>query len=88
MLPKKYILMRTDIKEKITIQPDSSRLWVNVKTGQAAGQQRFTSQHTGQILQPRWQDQTQSAARAKLGKFMRAIVQHSAAGADGIATLI
>lgn len=67
MLPETYTLMRTDIKEKITNQPDSSRLWVDVKTGQAAGQQRFPSQHTGQILQTHWQDQTQSTARMELG---------------------
>lgn len=88
MLPEMYILMRTDIKEKITIQPDSSRLWVNTKTGQAAGQQRFPSQDTGQILQPRWPDQTQSTARTELDKFIRVIVKHGAAEADGIAAMM
>lgn len=88
MLPEMYILMRTDIKEEITIQPDSSGLRVNVETGQAAGQQRLPSQHSRQILQPRWQDQTQSTARRKLDKFMRVTVKHSAATAHGIAALI
>lgn len=44
--------------------------------------------HYTKILQPCWQDRTQTTARRKMDKFMGVIVKHTAAAADVISALI